>query len=39
MKFFLENIGDIVAAIFITITTILVIVNIIMRYVLNSGLV
>ena len=39
MKFFLENIEDIVAAIFITITTILVIVNIIMRYVLNSGLV
>lgn len=28
MKFFLENIEDIVAAIFITITTILVIVNI-----------
>lgn len=38
-SFFLHNFEDIIAAIFITITTILVVVNIIMRYILNSGLV
>lgn len=37
--FFLHNFEDIIAAIFITITTILVVINIIMRYILNSGLV
>lgn len=39
LSFILHNLEDIVAAIFISITTILVVVNIIMRYVLNSGLV
>lgn len=38
-SFFLHNFEDIIAAIFITITTILVVINIIMRYILNSGLV
>lgn len=38
-KFILKNLEDIVAAVFISITTILVILNIIMRYGLNSGLV
>lgn len=39
MKFILHNFEDIIAAIFISITTILVVINIIMRYILNSGLV
>ena len=39
LKFVLHNLEDLVAAVFITITTVLVIINIIMRYGLNSGLV
>lgn len=39
MKFFLANFEEIIASIFISITTILVVVNIIMRYGLNSGIV
>lgn len=38
-KFILKNLEDLVAAVFISITTILVILNIFMRYVLNSGIV
>lgn len=38
-KFILSNLEEIVAAIFISITTILVIINIIMRYGLNSGII
>lgn len=37
--FVLRNLEDIVAAIFLAITTVLVIINIIMRYILNSGIV
>lgn len=37
--FVLHNLEDIVAAIFLAITTVLVIINIIMRYILNSGIV
>ncbi len=39
LKFILQNFEDIVASIFISITTILVVINIIMRYGLNSGIV
>lgn len=39
LSFILHNFEDIVAAIFISITTVLVVVNIVMRYILNSGLV
>ncbi|MDO4178943.1 MAG: TRAP transporter small permease [Phascolarctobacterium sp.] len=38
-KFILKNIEEIVAAACITFTTILVVINVIMRYVLNSGIV
>lgn len=37
--FVLHNLEDIVAAAFLTVTTVLVIINIIMRYILNSGIV
>lgn len=39
LKFILNNLEDFIAAFFITVTTILVIINIIMRYGLNSGIV
>lgn len=39
LKFVLQNLEDLVAAGFITVTTVLVVVNIVMRYGLNSGLV
>lgn len=39
LKFILGNLEEIIASIFIIITTVLVVINIIMRYVLNSGLV
>ncbi|MDO4920577.1 MAG: TRAP transporter small permease [Phascolarctobacterium sp.] len=39
LKFILQNLEDIVASIFISITTVLVIINIILRYIFNSGLV
>lgn len=39
LKFVLQNLEDLVAACFITVTTVLVVVNIIMRYGLNTGLV
>ncbi len=39
LKFILQNLEDIVASIFISITTILVVINIVMRYGLNSGIV
>ncbi len=39
LKFILQNLEDIVAAVFISVTTILVIINIILRYIFNSGLV
>lgn len=39
LKFILDNFEDLIASFFIVITTILVIVNIVMRYVLNSGIV
>ncbi len=39
MKFILQNLEDLVASAFLIVTTVLVIINIIMRYILNSGLV
>ncbi len=39
IRFILQNLEDIVASIFISITTVLVIINIILRYIFNSGLV
>lgn len=39
LRFILQNFEDIVASIFISITTVLVIINIILRYIFNSGLV
>ncbi len=39
MSFILNNFEDLVAAAFICITTVLVVINIIMRYFLNSGIV
>ena len=39
MKFFIKNFEEIVAAVCITFTTILVVINVIMRYILNSGIV
>lgn len=39
LKFILQNLEDLVASAFLIVTTILVIINIIMRYILNSGLV
>lgn len=39
LSFILNNLEDLVAALFISITTILVIINIILRYIFNSGLV
>lgn len=39
LRFILQNFEDIVASIFISVTTVLVIINIILRYIFNSGLV
>ncbi len=39
LKFILQNLEDLVASAFLIVTTVLVIINIIMRYILNSGLV
>ena len=39
LSFVLNNLEDLVAAFFISITTILVVINIVLRYVFNSGLV
>ncbi len=39
LKFILQNLEDLVASAFLVVTTVLVIINIIMRYILNSGLV
>ena len=39
MKFFVKNFEEIVSAVCITFTTILVVINVIMRYILNSGIV
>ena len=39
LKFILQNFEDLVASFFITVTTILVIINIVMRYIFNSGIV
>ena len=39
LKFILQNLEDLVASAFLIVTTSLVIINIIMRYILNSGLV
>ena len=39
LKFILQNLEDIVAAVFISITTVLVVINIVLRYIFNSGLV
>jgi len=39
MKFILQNLEDLVASAFLIVTTVLVIINIITRYILNSGLV
>lgn len=39
LRFILHNFEDIIASIFISITTVLVIINIILRYIFNSGLV
>lgn len=39
LRFILQNFEDIIASIFISITTVLVIINIILRYIFNSGLV
>ena len=39
LSFILNNLEDLVAAFFISITTILVVINIVLRYIFNSGLV
>lgn len=39
LKFILNNLEELVATFFISITTILVVINIFMRYIMNSGLV
>ena len=39
LSFILNNIEDLISAFFISVTTILVVINIIMRYIFNSGLV
>lgn len=39
LKFILQNLEDLVASLFLIVTTVLVVVNIVMRYILNSGLV
>ena len=39
LSFILNNFEDLVSALFISITTILVVINIILRYIFNSGLV
>lgn len=39
LSFILHNLEDLIAAFFISITTILVVVNIVLRYIFNSGLV
>lgn len=39
LKFILHNFEDLVASFFIVITTVLVVVNIVMRYIFNSGIV
>lgn len=39
LGFVLHNLEDIVAAAFLAVTTVLVIINIVMRYILNSGIV
>lgn len=39
LSFILNNLEDLIAAAFISVTTILVVINIILRYIFNSGLV
>ncbi|WP_317853964.1 TRAP transporter small permease [Chakrabartyella piscis] len=39
LKFFVSNLEEIVAACFLIVTTVLVIVNVFMRYVMNTGIV